>query len=79
MFFPTPIITKLFLLSNAKTHCKHESSIALLGNYCSVSIQSSEAQQIPLELSAINVNKKKTVRERERERERDACVTLLIE
>ena len=54
--------------------------MALLGNYCLVSVLSFEAQQIPLELSAINVNKKKTVRERERERERerDACVTLLL-
>ena len=42
--------------------------MALLGNYCLVSVLSFEAQQIPLELSAINVNKKKTVRERERER-----------
>ena len=56
--------------------------MALLGNYCLVAVLSFEAQQIPLELSAINVNKKKTVsqreRERERERDRDACVTLLL-
>ena len=53
--------------------------MALLGNYCLVSVLSFEAQQIPLELSAINVNKKRqSHRERERERERDACVTLLL-
>ena len=52
--------------------------MALLGNYCFVSVPSFEAQQIPLELSAITVNEKKIVRERERERERDACVTLIL-
>ena len=49
--------------------------MALLGNYCLVSVQSFEAQQIPLELSTITVNKKKTVStERERERERERCM-----
>jgi len=47
LFFPTPTNLKLFLRSNAKTHRKHESSMALVGNYCSVSVPSSEAQQIP--------------------------------
>ena len=48
--------------------------MALLGNYCSVSVPSTEAQQILLELSAINVNKKRqSQRERERERERCMC------
>ena len=45
--------------------------MALLGNYCLVSVLSFEAQQIPLELSAINVNKK---RQSERERERERCM-----
>ena len=54
--------------------------MALLGNCCSVSVQSSEAQQIPRVISAITVYEKKTVRQTqiEREREREREINFLV-
>ena len=52
--------------------------MTLLGNYCLVSVQSFEAQQIRRVIYH-NSEQEKDSQHGERERERDACVTLLTE